>query len=104
MLFSSMRHDRATSVALAPTLHPSCMLLLRSPCSDPAKYLSALLLSLSTMLHLELPQVGWECWVLVHTRVALRRVCKCCRAGGQVLLAPDDQPAVADEHRSTCCP
>lgn len=27
-------------------------------CSDPAKYLSALLLSLSTMLHLELPQVN----------------------------------------------
>lgn len=27
------------------------------PASDPAKYLSALLLSLSTMLHLELPQV-----------------------------------------------
>ena len=27
-------------------------------CSDPAKYLAALLLSLGTMLHLELPQVG----------------------------------------------
>lgn len=27
-------------------------------CSDPAKYLSALLLSLSTMLHLEMPQVN----------------------------------------------
>ncbi len=27
------------------------------PRSDPAKYLSALLLSLNTMLHLELPQV-----------------------------------------------
>ena len=27
-------------------------------CSDPAKYLAALLLSLSTMLHLELPQVA----------------------------------------------
>lgn len=32
--------------------HPLLLLL----CSDPAKYLSALLLSLSTMLHLELPQ------------------------------------------------
>ena len=27
-------------------------------CSDPAKYISALLLSLSTMLHLELPHVN----------------------------------------------
>jgi len=27
-------------------------------CSDPAKYMSALLLSLSTMLHLELPQIN----------------------------------------------
>lgn len=32
-----------------------------SNCSDPAKYLSGLLLSLSTMLHLELPQVGARC-------------------------------------------
>lgn len=27
-------------------------------CSDPGKYISALLLSLSTMLHLELPHVN----------------------------------------------
>lgn len=27
-------------------------------CSDPAKYVSALILSLSTMLHLELPHVN----------------------------------------------
>ena len=27
-------------------------------CADPGKYLAALLLSLATMLHLELPQVG----------------------------------------------
>ena len=38
-------------------------------CSDPGKYVSALLLSLSTMLHLELPHVNvlsnrsdWESW------------------------------------------
>ena len=34
-------------------------------CSDPAKYLSALLLSLTTMLHLELPQVR-SCALLQH--------------------------------------
>ena len=51
------------SVATAPGLFLVCRLAAvhlvdAHLCSDPAKYLSALLLSLSVMLHLELPHVN----------------------------------------------
>lgn len=51
---------------------------LSPPHSDPAKYLSGLLLSLSTMLHLELPQVRPRLPLAPVCRALSRTRARCC--------------------------
>lgn len=85
----------------APTFSTAPHTSVRIPvpaCSDPAKYLSALLLSLGTMLHLELPQV-WRCtggWPLACSCLALLPAGSVCLA---VLHASRELYA---DHCGTC--